>query len=180
MTVNEIMKLSRFQITRALDEGSVTAAELKNAYSTLRHRAQQRERVLQSKEVKEEFDINRPKETFTKPSNLVTEGKIVEALADVNQYLNRQQTTITGLRKHQKNVINAAKYFGFKIGSADYKEFSKFMNWFHASEYAKKYDSGAKEVAQVYNSTKASPADWKKAFEEFKHNAGNSSPVRKY
>lgn len=179
MTVNEIAKLSLPGLQQALAKGAVTESDLRGAYKTLRHRAQQRERSTHVESVVKEFG-NTERTYFTKPSNLVTQSKLLHELADVNRYLKSKASTITGLKQTRKNVINAAEKQGFDVDKGNYRQFVEFMKWFHASEYAKKYDSDSEEVAEVFNSEKATRGSWQKAFKAFEGSGNGYSPVRQY
>ena len=69
---------------------------------------------------------------------------------------------------------------GFRVTNKTYLDFIKFMKWFKASEFAKKYDSDSPVVSNVFNSEKASPEDWREAFEKFSEYVNEPAPVRQY
>lgn len=161
----QISKMSYNQLGKALTSGQLTEKRLRSAYSELRKTAMQRNRRVSAENVRQQF--GNESETFLTNRNITTTSQLLHELADVGKFLNAKRSTITGLKQQRKNVIDSAEHLGFDVDAENYVDFVKFMKWFKASEYSKQYDSNSVEVSEVFNSERANPASWKRAFELF-------------
>ena len=119
-------------------------------------------------------------EFFRMTKNLTTSSELLKEIRDISRFLTNKGSTITGLKERRDFTIERLKEYGFDVDKSDYPDLQKFMKWFKASEFSKKYDSDSPQVAQVFNTEKASPEDWRKAFEALKGTAEQSAPVREY
>lgn len=175
----QLSNMSYNQITRAIDSGELTVERLRSAYTDIRRKAMSRARSVGREKVTSEFG-NQPKEYFQKQKSLTTSSQLVKAVVDAGKFIRSNRSTVTGLKKQRQNIIDAAEKYGFDVNKENYREFSNFMQWFHASEYAKLYDSDSEEVAEVFNSSASNPAAWKNAFAAFSGMQHDGSPIRQY
>lgn len=174
----KIAGMSYNQLTRLVDSGRISVKELRSTYSQLRTTAKSRERTVGRESVVEQFG-NAERQNFRPSKNLVTTSELLHELADVGKFLTSQRSTITGLREQREHIIDRVNSQGFEVDERNYRDFIEFMQWFNASEYAKKYDSDSEEVNEVFNSGASSPAEWQALFSAYS-DRGGSSPVRQY
>lgn len=182
--IAQIQGLKLQQLGKALYSGEFTIKELRNAYTQMRDIAQKRIKRITNPEVVKQF--GKPNlyiedgEYFKKTKYIIGESELLKEIADVSKFLNLKASTVTGLKNTRSAIINRMQEDGFDINESNYLEFRKFMKWFKASEYAKKYDSNDARVREVWNSEKATPEDWKKAFEAYSGYEDRTAPVRQY
>ena len=170
---NQISGMSVNQLSKALSSGELSEKQLRQAYSSLRSKAMSRAKRVGSERVTSEFG-NTPDAYFQTLKGLPTQSQLVRAVVDVTRFLKSKQSTITGLKSQRQNVINSAEKMGFDVDTGNYREFVEFMRWFKASEFSKLYDSDSEEVREVFNSESAGAGNWRRAFEEFTRQNGNS------
>ena len=161
--INAIQNMSYTELGKAVVHGSYSLKQLRNAYTQMRDIAQKRiGRLNKPGNVKQ---FGKPDDTyFRKTKDIVTSSDLLREIRDVSKFLTNKGSTIKGLKERRDFTINKMKELGFDVKKADYPDIQNFMKWFKASEYSKKYDSDSPEVVEVFNTEKASPEDWRKAF----------------
>lgn len=166
--LNEISKMSLFELQRAVASNSFSVSEMRTAYSTLRERARGRGRTVSSAKNQSEFGTQASPPKFSTEKQLKTTSDLLRELHDVNKYLNSYKSTVKGLEKHRENTIKGAAKWGIEVTKQNYKEFLDFMEWFKNSEYAVKYDSGASTVRQAFNNQNADSNEIRAAWLRYK------------
>ena len=177
-TIEYIQSLSYAELGKAVASGEFSSKTLRQAYSQMRSTAVKRyERLTSERNVKQ---FGKPEaEYFRQTKNIVSTGELVKELRDISRFLKNKGSTISGLRERRDYTINLLNESGWDIDKSDYPELMEFMKWFKASEFSKQYDSDSEVVGQVFNSERATPADWRKAFNELK-STNQSAPYRQY
>lgn len=177
--IEKIQNLSYQELGKTVVSGDYSLKQLRQAYSQMRSTAQKRIQRLNKPENIRQFG-QPEKEFFRTTKALTTSSELLKEIKDISKFLTNKGSTITGLRERRDFTINRMKESGFDVDNSEYPELRNFMEWFKASEFSKKYDSDSPEVAQVFNTEKASPEDWRKAFEALRRTEKQSAPVRKY
>lgn len=181
--IEKLQSMSYQELGKAVVKGDYALKDLRKAYTQMRDIAMKRiGRITSEKNVKQFGKPNLYMENgeyFRKTKNIVSGQELLKEIADVSKFLKGKSSTVTGLREIREQTINRMQEEGFDIDESNYLDFRKFMAWFKASEYAKLYDSDSPVVSEVFNSEKASPEEWKKAFEEFSRYERNTH-VRQY
>lgn len=170
MTREEIGKLSYRGIAKALDAGSLSIKELKKYYTEFRDIAEKRaKRMEQDRKKLEKQYGDLEIEHFRKLKNIITTSDLVKEFSSLTKYVNKQTSSITGLKKRRKDLINYWKDNGFPyINESNYGDFRTFMKWFKSTNWSIIYDSDDTIVEDVFNSKEASgPEDWERLMKEF-------------
>lgn len=177
--IEKIQNLSYQELGKAVISGDYSLKQLRQAYSQMRSTATKRiERLNKPENIKQ---FGQPEQEFFRTTKaLTTSSELLKEIRDISSFLTNKGSTITGLRERRDFTIERMKENGFDVEKSDYPDLQKFMKWFKSSEFSKKYDSDSPQVAQVFNTEKASPEDWRKAFEALKGTTEQSAPVRKY
>lgn len=181
--IERIQNLSFQQLGEAVTSGTYSTKFLRQAYSQMRSTALKRiERLNAPQNVKQ---FGKPSlyttdgDYFRQTKNLTTSAELLRELKDVSQFLQSKRSTITGLRETRNALIERMEESGFKVSKADYPNLIKFLKWFKASEYSKRYDSDSPVVAEIFNTERANPDDWKRAFEAYARTQ-EPTPIRRY
>lgn len=177
--IEKIQNSSYQELGKAVVSGDYSLKQLRQAYSQMRSTAQKRIERLNKPENIQQFG-QPEKEFFRTTKALTTSSELLKEIKDISKFLTNKGSTITGLKERRDFTINRMQEYGFDVDKSEYPELRKFMEWFKASEFSKKYDSDSPEVAQVFNTEKASPEDWRKAFEALRGTEKQSAPVRQY
>lgn len=177
--IEKIKNLSYTELGKAVVSGDYSIKQLKQAYSQMRSTAQKRIERLNKPENIRQFG-EPEKEVFRTVKNLPTTSELLKEIKDVSRFLQTKGSTITGQRERRKFTINHFKEEGFNVSNKDYPDLQKFLKWFKTSDYSKKFDSDAPQVAEVFNSEKPNEEDWERAFNAFRQVEEKSAPVRKY
>lgn len=181
--IKKIQSLSYQQLGEAVGAGEYSVKDLRKAYTQMRDIAVKRLKRLETQKNVQQFGkpnlyINNG-EYFRKTKNLIGETELLKEITDVSKFLTSKRSTISGLKETRAKTIETMREAGMDLKDSDYVDFMKFMKWFHASEYAKKYDSDASVVAEVFNNEKSNPAEWRRLFESYRGHV-ESAPVRQY
>lgn len=181
--IEKIQSMSYKELGKAVVSGEYNIKDLRRAYSQMRDVAVKRVgRLTTEKNVKQ---FGKPNlyiengEYFRKTKSLVSTSELLKEITDVSKFLTSKKSTISGLKEIRSEVISNLQESGFDVDTSDYVKVLEFMKWFKASEFSKEFDSDSPVVAEVFNSERADPDSWRKAFEEYK-NAEKSAPVRQY
>lgn len=181
--IERIQSLSYSELGKAVVSGEFTTKMLRQAYSQMRSVAVKRyERISSEKNVKQfgepslHFDNG---EYFRMTKYIVGQAELLKELRDVSRFLTSKGSTVSGLRERRNYTINLLNESGWGIDKSDYPKLREFMKWFKASEFSKKYDSDSEVVGQVFNTERATPEDWRRAFNELK-STNQSAPIRQY
>ena len=181
--IEKIQSMSYKELGKAVVTGEYNIKDLRRAYSQMRDVAVKRVgRLTTEKNVKQ---FGKPNlyiengEYFRKTKSLVSTSELLKEIADVSKFLTSKKSTISGLKEIRSEVISNLQESGFDVDTSDYVKVLEFMKWFKASEFSKEFDSDSPVVAEVFNSERADPDSWRRAFEEYK-NAEKSAPVRQY
>lgn len=181
--IERIQSMNIQQLGKAVTSGEFTVKELRKAYTQMRDIAQKRAKRLNAEKNVAQF--GKPNmyvqngEYFRKTKNLVGEAELLKEITDVSRFLKSKKSTISGLKETRSTILNNLKEQGFEVSKNDYVALLKFMKWFKQSEFAKKFDSDSPVVAEVFNSERPNPEDWRKAFEKYS-NYEQTTPVRQY
>ena len=144
-------------------KGELSQSVLRSYYSSARQTAMKRLNTLAKEGWKYGAEYN---ESFLKLKELSTPEALLKEIRDVNTFLNTQRTTLTGLKKERKFIIDYFGKAGFDITYENYPDFIRFMDWFKDSEFVKTLDSDSEILAEAFNTSEsASESDWKKAIE---------------
>ena len=174
----QIQKMSYQELGKAVASGQISEKRLRSAYSSLRSVAMKRVSTLEKRGG--EFGVEKAPD-FMKIKNLPTTSSLLKELADVNRFLNRKTTTVTGLKQQRETVIQQAQKAGVEVDYSNYTDWIRFLNWFKDSQYSMLYDSDSEAVAEVFNSSQsASKEDWERLMLEFNANYGKNSGSKKY
>lgn len=182
--LESIQNMNLQELGQSVTSGEFSIADLRRAYSQMRDIAVKRVQRLTS--AKNVAQFGKPNlymengEYFRKTKFIKGEGELLKEIADVSKFLQSKRSTITGLKETRETIIENMQEQGFEIDRSNYVQFLEFMKWFKSSEFAKKYDSDSPVVSEVFNSEKASPEDWREAFEKFNGYANEPAPVRQY
>lgn len=182
--LESIQNMNLQELGQSVTSGDFSIADLRRAYSQMRDIAVKRVQRLTS--AKNVAQFGKPNlymengEYFRKTKFIKGEGELLKEIADVSKFLQSKRSTITGLRETRETIIENMQEQGFEIDRSNYVQFLEFMKWFKSSEFAKKYDSDSPVVSEVFNSEKASPEDWREAFEKFSGYVNEPAPVRQY
>lgn len=176
--IEKIQSMSYTELGKAVTSGEFSARTLRQAYSQMRSIAVKRyERLNSEKNIKQ---FGKPEqEYFRATKNIVSTGELVRELKDLSRFLTNKGSTISGLRERRDYMVNQLNESGWNIDKSDYPDLVNFMKWFKASEFSKQYDSDSEVVGQVFNSERANPADWRRAFNELK-STSKTAPYRQY
>ena len=182
--IKMIQDLSYQELGNMLTSGTFTPKQLRNAYTQMRDIAVKRLKRLESEKNVKQFGkpnlyINNG-EYFRKTKYLTSESELLKEIADVSKFLTSKRSTISGLKETREKTLETLREAGYEISKDQYVDFMKFMKWFKSSEFSKRYDSDSPVVAEIFNSEKASPADWRRAFEQYSKHETRSTPVRQY
>lgn len=177
--IERIQNLSYQDLGKSVVSGDYSLKELRQAYSQMRSTAQKRIERLNKPENIRQFG-QPEKEFFTPTKNITTSSALLREIKDVSSFLNKKGSTISGLRERRSYLIEHMNESGWDVSKQDYPDLVKFIKWFKASEYSKKYDSDSPEVAEVFSSERATPEDWRKAFEALRGTERRTAPVREY
>lgn len=179
-----IQSLSYQELGEQLVSGGLTSRQLRNAYTQMRDIAVKRLKRLETPKNVQQFGkpnlyINNG-EYFRKTKYLVSETELLKEIADVSKFLTSKRSTISGLKETREKTLETLREAGYEIDKSQYVDFMKFMKWFKASEFSKRYDSDSPVVAEIFNSERANPGDWRRAFEQFSSITSGAAPVRQY
>ena len=182
--IERIQMYNYQQLGEAVSSGEMSIKDLRKAYTQMRDIAVKRLKRLETERNVKQFGrsnlyINNG-EYFRKTKNLVGESELLREIADVSKFLKSKKSTVSGLKEIRKNTLETLQEAGFDVDKSDYLNIIKFMKWFKASEFSKRYDSDSPIVAEIFNSEKASPEDWRRAFNEYSGHEIGSAPVRQY
>ena len=182
--IKTIQGLSYQQLGEQLVSGRFTAKQLRNAYTQMRDIAVKRLKRLESERNVKQFGkpnlyINNG-EYFRKTKFLVSESELLKEITEISKFLTSKRSTISGLKETRAKTMETLREAGFEIKDSQYVEFMKFMKWFKSSEFSKRFDSDSPVVAEVFNSERANPGDWRRAFEQYRNYETGSAPVRQY
>ena len=177
--IEKIQHMSYTDLGKSVISGEFSIKQLRQAYSQMRSTAVKRiERLNAPKNVAQ---FGKPEnEYFRQTKSLTTSSELLKEIRDISKFLTTKGTTISGLRERRNFLVEHMKEAGFNVTNADYPNLVKFLKWFKASEYSKKYGSDQPETAEVWNSEKPNEDDWRKAFEALKGTEQKSAPVRQY
>lgn len=184
-TIERIQNLSYLELGKAVTAGEFTTKMLRQAYSQMRSVAVKRyERISSEKNVKQfgepSLHFNNG-EYFRKTKYIVGQAELLKEIKDVSRFLKSKTSTVAGLREKRANTLNQMSERGFEISNENYLKFIEFMKWFKASEFSKQLDSDHPVVAEIFNSERATPEDWRRAFEAYaEHNKPTPAPYRQY
>lgn len=182
--LESIQNMNLQELGQSVTSGKFSIADLRRAYSQMRDIAVKRVQRLTS--AKNVAQFGKPNlyiengEYFRMTKHLHGEGELLKEIADVSRFLQSKTSTISGLREKRQKTLEHMQAEGFKVTNKTYLDFIKFMEWFKASEFSKQWDSDHPIVAEVFNSEKATPEDWQKAFEAFRGYNNEPAPVRQY
>lgn len=165
--LNEISKMSLYELQGAVKNNTYSMTEIRTAYSALRERARGRTRTVTSAKNQAAFRTEKPRQ-FATEKQLKTNSDLLRELHDVNQYLNSYRSTVKGLEKHRENTIAGAAKWGINVTNENYADYLEFMEWFRSSEYAVSYDSGSSAVKNAFNGENVDSNAIRKAWEEYK------------
>lgn len=175
---SQIQKMSYQELGKALTSGRISEKRLRSAYSELRSVAMKREKTLSKRGA--EFGVEK-EQSFMKLKNITSTSNLLKELADVNRFLNKSTSTITGLKEQREKVIGRAQEAGVDVNYKNYADWLRFLKWFKESQYSLIYDSDSEAVAEAFNNADGmSAADWEQAMMEFNANYGNDSGRKKY
>lgn len=179
-----IQSLSYQELGEQLVSGGLTSKQLRNAYTQMRDIAVKRLKRLESEKNVRQFGkpnlyINNG-EYFRKTKYLTSDTDLLKEIADVSKFLTSKRSTISGLKETREKTLKTLREAGYEIDKSQYVDFMKFMKWFKASEFSKKFDSDSPVVAEIFNSERANPGDWRRAFEQFSSITAGAAPVRQY
>ena len=165
----QLQKLSFNQLVKLVDAGQLTEKRLRSYYTEARKLATGRERRRQASEFGDILD----KEVFRKQKSLITTSDLLHEIADVNKFLNKKTSTVTGLKEQREQTIETLSQHGIDIDEDQYNDWIMFMKWFKNSKYSIIFDSDSEEVAEVFEQGSNS-SDWKALFEQFNEQRENS------
>lgn len=158
----QIRSMSFNQLAAAVTSGKLSEKRLRDYYSSARKTAIDRGKRVEKSRYGEIVE----QEHWTKTKNLTTTSSLLHEISDVNRYLNRSTTTISGLKEAERKYIERAQEHKLPVDAGNYIEWIKFMQWFRNSEYALSYDSDSEEVEEVFTEG-SSPIEWERLFEQF-------------
>lgn len=171
------------QLGKLVTSGAVSEAALRNFYRTERRKAQSRISKLKSEKVTREYgkqDI--PK--FMQEKNLTSMSALLHEIADLNRFLNRKTSLVSGLKKQKEARIKELKKFGVNVDSNSYSDWAEFIQWFNLSEYSKRFEYESTEVKDVFSEAmkqeKSTPAEWEKLFQQYVEHENTQSKRRSY
>lgn len=176
--IEKIQNLSYQELGKAVVSGDYSVKQLRQAYSQMRSTAQKRIGRLNKPENIKQFG-EPEEEIFRTVKNLPTTSELLKEIKDVSRFLQTKGSTIKGQRERRNYTVNLFKEAGFNITNKDYPDLKRFLKWFKASEFSKKFGSDQPETAEVWNSEKPNEEDWRRAFEQLKE-TNKPAPVRKY
>lgn len=183
LQIEKIQGMKVSELGQSVSSGEFTIKDLRRAYTQMRDIAVKRiQRLTSERNVKQ---FGKPNlyiengEYFRKTKNIIGEGELLKEIADISKFLTSKSSTITGLKEKRQTILDRMAEEGFDIDKSNYLEFLEFMKWFKASEFSKKFDSTSPVVSEIFNSEKATPEDWRKAFEAYA-NYKQDTPVRQY
>lgn len=165
------------QLGKMVTSGAVSEAALRNFYKTERRKAQSRIKKLNSKKVIAEYG-KQDTPYFMKEKNLTSMSALLHEIADLNRFLNRKISVVSGLKRRKDYHLAAIKNFGItSINSENYGEWNEFVQWFNLSEYSKKFNYEAEEVKDVFmeslDNEEATPEEWERLFKAYKKHENN-------
>ena len=171
------------QLGKMVTSGAISEAALRNFYRTERRKAQSRISKLKSKKVIAEYgpqDI--PK--FMQEKNLITMSSLLHEIADLNRFLNKRTSLISGLKHEKQYRLEYLQSEGVDVTDENYLKWDEFIKWFNLSEYSKKFEYVDETVGEVFEEAmrneKSSPKDWEKLFEKYAENENRRSKRSKY
>ena len=165
--LNEISKMSLYELQGAVKNNTYSMTEIRTAYSTLRERARGRTRTVTSARNQAAFRTEKPRQ-FATEKQLKTNSDLLRELHDINKYLNSYRSTVKGLEKHREDTIKGAAKWNITVTNENYPEYLDFMDWFKDSEFATAYDSGSSEVKNAFNGENVDGNEIRKAWEKYK------------
>ena len=171
------------QLGKMVTSGAVSEAALRNFYRTEKRKAQNRISKLRNKKVIAEYgEQDLPK--FMKEKNLTTMSALLHEIADLNRFLNKRTSLISGLKHEKQYRMEYLQNEGIDVTDDNYLLWDEFIKWFNLSEYSKKFEYVDEAVGEVFEEAmkneKSSPKDWEKLFEKYAENENHRSKRSKY
>lgn len=171
------------QLGKMVTSGAVSEAALRNFYRTERRKAKNRISKLKSEKVTREYgrqDIP----YFMKEKNLTSMSALVHEIADLNRFLNRKTSLVSGLKKQKEARIKELKKFGVNVDGDSYNKWSEFIQWFNLSEYSKRFEYESTEVKDVFSEAmkqeKSTPVEWERLFQQYIDHENTQSKRHSY
>ena len=164
-TKGEISRMSYNVLGKRVSSGQISERRLRSYYKEARKEAMKRGKKLESSS---EFGpLEKP--FFMQEKNLVTTSALLHEIADINRFLKPERSTIQGLKADRSKKLETLHKHGFNfVSENNFSDWTRFMNWFYSSEFARYYDSSDPDVEEVFNmSERGTPAEWTHLFNSF-------------
>ena len=173
-----IRQSTYLQLGKLLTSGEISEAAMRNYYRTEVKKARNRISKLKNKKVIAEYgeqDLPR----FMSLRNLITTSALLHEIADLNKFLNKRTSLISGLKHEKKYRMEYLQNVGFNVTEENYLRWDEFIKWFYLSEYSKKFEYVDEVIGEVFEEAmaneKTSPEDWDKLFEKYAENEDRKS-----
>lgn len=177
-----LRQLTYTQLGKMLSTGAITESALRQFYRVERRKAQSRLSKLRSKAVVAEYgkqDLPR----FRKEKNLITVSDLVHEIADLNRFLNKKESLVSGLKKAKEARKQQLEEMGVDTSNIDWGLWNSFSKWFNLSEYSKRFeyieivDIWENELKNVEN---PSTKDWEDALKRYSEHESKKSKRKHY
>ena len=168
----------------ALTKGRITESALRQYYKVERRKAQSRISKLRSPKIQAEYGkIDLPR--FQQEKNLITSSSLLHEIADLNKFLNKRESLVSGLRAGKEARLQQLEEMGMDTTSIEnnWLSWTNFVNWFNLSEYAMKFEY--LEMVDVFEErlkNKENPTvdDWERAFKAYEQYQNKKSRRKHY
>lgn len=173
-----IRESTYLQLGKLVSAGEISEAALRNYYRTEVKKARNRISKLKNKNVIKEYgEQDLPK--FSPLKELKSKSDLIHEIIDLNKFLNKRTSLISGLKHEKKYRMEYLQNVGFNVTEDNFLRWDEFIKWFNLSEYSKKFEYVDEVVGEVFEEAmaneKTSPEDWDKLFEKYAENEDRKS-----
>lgn len=171
------------QLGKMVTTGSITESQLRNYYKSEVKKARSRISKLRSESVTTEYG-KQELPRFMKEKNLTTLSALVHEIADLNRFLNKKTSLVSGLKEAKKKHLERLKNLNMKVDEGNYNKWQEFIKWFNLSEYSKKFEYEDEVIEEIFyeavENEKSTPDEWERLFDEYIKDEDKKSKRRAY
>lgn len=154
------------ELIAALNRGEISEKDLRQRYSAFRKQINAQVAKIQKSDI---TFLPGTAPTMRKAANLITTRDLVNEIAQGLQFYHSKSYSRTQRVAQRASAVAVLNERGIDITVEQWDDWRRFMQWFHATEYAAMYDSDSDTVQEVFEQG-ASSQEWERLFKEFKNN----------
>lgn len=157
---------ARNELIAALNKGKISEKDLRRVYSSFRKQINAQVTKIQKSDI---TFLPGTAPTLKKAANIITTRDLVNEIAQGLQFYHSQSYSRKQRVAQRATAVARLNARGIDITVEQWDDWRRFIQWFHATEYAAMYDSDSSEVQEVFDAG-ADSQDWERLFKEFKNN----------